>query len=156
MIDVDYLEVCKYCKEPLFLAEVARDVGQDFKATTIIRRLAARANLPAFLIFCKDEIIKGHVKQTLKETSLLETDDEKPMPTLSENQLKILWGKLAMDDRQIIRLVQVYPQSNIDKVTAKGFYDFVRKMHNDHELGCPIQARKLVSILDAPFGSTYG
>ena len=53
MIDVDgamYVEFDHEEKEPLALIEVARDVGQSFKAATVVRRLAKRAQLPAYLV----------------------------------------------------------------------------------------------------------
>lgn len=50
-IDVDAVEVCDDCGEPLLLIELARDVGQAHKPTTIMQRLARRADLPAALSF---------------------------------------------------------------------------------------------------------
>ena len=47
-IDVDALEYCQRCREPLALIEIARDVGQSFKATPVLRKLAARAGVPAY------------------------------------------------------------------------------------------------------------
>ena len=35
MIDVDSVEVCPHCTEPLAFIEHAKDVGQKFKTTTI-------------------------------------------------------------------------------------------------------------------------
>jgi len=49
-IDIDGCEYCRRCREPLALIETARDVGQDYKATTVLRRLAVRAGLPAYLV----------------------------------------------------------------------------------------------------------
>ncbi len=56
MIDVDaslYVEFDHEDKEPLALIEVARDVGQSHKAATVVRRLAKRANLPAYVVLYK-------------------------------------------------------------------------------------------------------
>jgi len=53
MIDLDgalYVEFDHEDKEPLALIEVARDVGQRYKAATVVRRLAKRARLPAYLV----------------------------------------------------------------------------------------------------------
>lgn len=50
-IDIDCLEYCDRCKCPLALVELAQDRGQERKATTVMRRLAHMANLPAFLVF---------------------------------------------------------------------------------------------------------
>ena len=51
MIDLDAIEVCHDCRQPLMLLELARDVGQPFKATTILRELALRSQVPAALCF---------------------------------------------------------------------------------------------------------
>jgi len=49
-IDIDHCAYCDDCKEPLYLMELARDVGQAFKATTVTRRLAQRLAIPALLV----------------------------------------------------------------------------------------------------------
>lgn len=48
-IDIDACEYCENCREPLALIETAMDVGQSFKATTVMRNLAKLAGIPAFL-----------------------------------------------------------------------------------------------------------
>jgi hypothetical protein len=50
MIDLDGVEICRRCSEPLALVETCYDV-QQFKATTVLRRLAMLANLDAYLIY---------------------------------------------------------------------------------------------------------
>ena len=51
LCDRDWTEFCHWCKEPLGIYELVRDVGQDLndKATTVTRRLAKLATRPAFL-----------------------------------------------------------------------------------------------------------
>jgi hypothetical protein len=50
-IDLDYCGFCHGCKRPLFLMELAQDVGQEFKPTTVTRNLARMADIPALLVF---------------------------------------------------------------------------------------------------------
>lgn len=52
MCDRDFTEFCHWCKDPIGLFELVRNVGQDLndKATTVTRRLASRAAIPAFLV----------------------------------------------------------------------------------------------------------
>jgi hypothetical protein len=50
-IDIDSVEYCKICGELLALIEVAWDIGQSEKSTTVTRKLAQLANLPAYLVF---------------------------------------------------------------------------------------------------------
>jgi len=52
MADRDFTEFCHFCKEPLLICELVRDVGQNLydKATTVTRRLAARSGVHAYLL----------------------------------------------------------------------------------------------------------
>jgi hypothetical protein len=45
-----WIEHADGTKEPILLIETAMDVGQDWKATTVLRQLAKRANLPAYCV----------------------------------------------------------------------------------------------------------
>ena len=54
-IDLDLLEYCRRCRQPLAMLELARDVGQAFKPTTVLEQLAKKAMVPAFLIIYKLE-----------------------------------------------------------------------------------------------------
>jgi len=54
-IDLDAIEYCYFCKEPLALLELAKDVGQSHKSTVVCCNLANRANLPAYLVFYTSE-----------------------------------------------------------------------------------------------------
>ena len=57
MIDLDILEYCRRCAAPLLLGELAQDVGQGFKATTVLKALTAemRNGVKAYLIFYKPD-----------------------------------------------------------------------------------------------------
>lgn len=55
MIDLDAIEYCRRCSKPLLLVELAKDVGQSFKATTVLRQLAALSGLRAVLVFWAPE-----------------------------------------------------------------------------------------------------
>ena len=54
MIDVDSVECCQYCYEPLAIIETCYDKGQKFKATTLSKIIAERLNIPCFLVFYKE------------------------------------------------------------------------------------------------------
>ncbi len=49
-LDIDWVEFCDVCSEPLAVVEIAQDVGQDWKPTTVLERIAKRSKLPAFCI----------------------------------------------------------------------------------------------------------
>ena len=53
-IDVDSVECCQYCYEPLAIIETCYDKGQQFKATTLSKIIAERLNIPCFLVFYKE------------------------------------------------------------------------------------------------------
>ena len=54
MIDVDSVSCCHACNEPLFLAETVKDVSQERKkGHSMIRQLAIKSGLPAFIIWYK-------------------------------------------------------------------------------------------------------
>ena len=53
-IDVDSVECCMYCYEPLAIIETCFDKGQPWKATTLSKIIASRLNIPCFLVFYKE------------------------------------------------------------------------------------------------------
>jgi hypothetical protein len=54
MIDIDSVECCQYCYEPLAIIETCYDKNQKFKATTLSKIIAERLNIPCFLVFYKE------------------------------------------------------------------------------------------------------
>ena len=53
MIDVDSVECCINCYEPLAIIETCFDRGQKYKSTTLSKIIASRLNVPCFLVFYK-------------------------------------------------------------------------------------------------------
>lgn len=65
-IDIDHFAYCDKCKDPIYVAELALDVGQEFKPTTITKRIAVKLAIPGILILytVEDEAITSfRVKQ---------------------------------------------------------------------------------------------
>ena len=54
MIDIDSVEVCPDCYEPLAILETCYDKGQKYKATNLVKTLASRLNIPCFLVFYRN------------------------------------------------------------------------------------------------------
>jgi hypothetical protein len=54
MIDLDSIECCPLCYEPLAIIETCYDKGQKYKATTLSKIVASRLNIPCFLVFYKN------------------------------------------------------------------------------------------------------
>lgn len=55
-IDLDFLEYCRRCRKPVMLIEIARDVGQAYKPTLVLRELSKLSGVPAFLILYKIDV----------------------------------------------------------------------------------------------------
>ena len=53
-IDIDSVECCTDCYEPLAIIETCYDKGQQWKATTLSKIIAERLNIPCFLVFYKE------------------------------------------------------------------------------------------------------
>jgi hypothetical protein len=54
MIDIDSIECCPKCYEPLAILETCYDKGQKYKATTLSKIVASRLNIPCYLVFYKN------------------------------------------------------------------------------------------------------
>ncbi len=79
-IDIDACEYCHRCRDPLVLIELAKDVGQPYKTTTVLRKLAVKAGIRGYLVLYKvnsstDEIIQFKLQQVSPVWS-----KGKPMP----------------------------------------------------------------------------
>jgi len=59
-VDIDSCEYCHYCKAPLALIEVSRDVGQSHKTATVLRMLGRKANLPAWVVLYTPDVSAGY------------------------------------------------------------------------------------------------
>jgi len=51
MLDIDSVEVCKFCYEPLAMIETAYYKGHTNKATAVTKEIAKRCNVPAYMLF---------------------------------------------------------------------------------------------------------
>ena len=70
MVDLDvpiYLEYDDGTFEPLILIEVAIDCGQDRKSHTVTKRLAMRADLPAFVVLYQKSLEPNPAKISEKD-----------------------------------------------------------------------------------------
>ena len=65
MIDVDSVECCPNCYEPLAMIETCYDKGQKFKSTTMLKIIASRLQIPSFLVFYK-KVAQGSLTFRIK------------------------------------------------------------------------------------------
>ena len=91
MIDVDSVECCQYCYEPLAIIETCYDKDQKYKATTLSKIIAERLNIPCFLVFYK-EVSKGSLSFRIKRIRSSQTDFE----LMNEDQ----WVAILLDLQQ--------------------------------------------------------
>lgn len=134
MIDMDYIECCRYCKQPLIIGELARDIGQTFKPTTILLKIAQRASIHGILIFYNEDLILEKVRDI---TGL---DSQINIPTLTKDELAYLWRHFSQCERPLFRVKHIFPTRINDEVfTAKEYFEFLERIHQDHEIDCIIK-----------------
>ena len=75
MIDVDGIEVCPQCYEPLAIKETCKEMGQKYKATTLVKTLSDRLRVPAFLVFYK-KVGQGSLAFRIKRLHVPNADYE--------------------------------------------------------------------------------
>lgn len=149
MIDMDYLECCRYCKETLLIGELAKDVGQSFKPTTILMNLAKKARLPGILIFYDEELILSICEDVFGNSIKCSCCGAGIIPTFTKLELNYLWDKLSLYTEAIFRARQIYPRPFKDTIfTVKEYYDFIKLIHERHELICS-KAKVMIPILVA-------
>ena len=66
-IDIDFIEVCPKCYEPLAVKETCYDKGQKYKATTLTKIVSEALKVPGFLIFYKN--VGGTMQFRIKRVS---------------------------------------------------------------------------------------
>ena len=62
-VDLDFIEICKKCQEPLAMFETAVDKGQTYKTTTVTEKVARACKVPAYLVFYTPGLAHDEVKQ---------------------------------------------------------------------------------------------
>lgn len=126
MIDLDYIEFCARCSQPIMLGEVAADVGQQYKATTILAHLAEMAGIPGLRIFLKE----APIKQFVQEMGI----DTEAIPRLTRDQLAELWLRLERYDKPLLRIQRVSPDNGpLRIITASEFFQRILRLHRQHE-----------------------
>ena len=81
MIDIDSIECCPKCYEPLAILETCFDKGQKYKATTLANIVASRLNIPLFLVFYK-KLTQTSLTFRIKRITTSQTEFE----VMNENQ----------------------------------------------------------------------
>ena len=101
MIDIDSVECCPKCYEPLAILETCFDKGQKYKATTLSKIVASRLNIPCFLVFYKNST-PDSLTFRIKRITSSQTDFE----YMNEDQ----WVAILLDLQQNHRKVCKHEQ----------------------------------------------
>ena len=121
MADRDWTEFCHYCKQPLALLEEVRDNGQDLndKATTVTRKLAQAASVPAWLLAWRTER-PLEIQRRIDElhAALRELESRYPIVGFTAKPIAPAPGALA-------------------RLSPAEWWKFVLSIHRRHHLSCP-------------------
>jgi hypothetical protein len=134
MADRDWTEFCHYCKEPLAIVEEVIDRGQDLndKATTVTRKLAERADIPAFLV-------APSIPRSKEVQAELEALDAR------KRELEALHPISALTARQIA------PQrTNLVRYEPNGWARELLTLHRRHHALCSIAQQRGVEPVHIP------
>ncbi len=91
MIDIDSIECCPRCYEPLAIIETVDNKGQKYKVTTLSNIVASRLNIPFFLVFYKN-LTDTTLTFRIKRITSSQTDFE----LMNEDQ----WVAILLDLQQ--------------------------------------------------------
>ena len=125
-LDRDLTEYCHYCKEPLELDEIVRDVGQSLgqKPVTLTRRLAQRAVLPA-------KLVAWHVERPQAVQDLI---DE------LASQIRSLEARYPIDRIKVRDLVNAPGQrvsAEWQRMEPQDWWTHRLALHRSHHAICP-------------------
>ncbi len=99
MIDVDSVECCPNCYEPLAILETCYDKGQKYKATTLCNILARRLNIPLFLVFYKN-LTETTLTFRIKRITSSQTDFE----YMNEDEWVSVLREIQSEHRKVCKI----------------------------------------------------
>ena len=99
MIDIDSVEVCPDCYEPLAILETCYDKGQKYKATSLVKTLASRLNIPLFLVFYK-KLTQTSLTFRIKRITTSQTEFE----VMNESQWVSILLNLQSNHKKVCKI----------------------------------------------------
>lgn len=130
MADRDWTEFCHWCKQPLALIELVRDVGQDLndKATTVTRQLAERAMIRACLAGWRvDRPYEVQVEIDRLNQRLRQLEAAYPISGLIAKQIHPRRGVLV-------------------EFSPADWWEQILVLHRNHHRYCPVASRREIPV----------
>ena len=118
-LDIDSVEVCPKCYEPLAMIETAYYKGHTNKATTVTREIAKRCNIPAYLLFYYE----------------IETPVKHPQEALKHPQISTDGLRYDIDLRFVWRRLFEYPVTFVE-TEQDVWLDELNMLHKRHSEVC--------------------
>lgn len=119
MIDIDSVEVCPRCYEPLAMIETAYYRGHTRKATTLTREIARRCNVPAYMVFYYELKTPAKPPQERAKHPQILTDGER-----YDIDLMFVW-------RNLFEYPVIYKETNQDV-----WLNELNMLHERHSKDC--------------------
>lgn len=121
MIDIDmvfYVEYEDSTKEPICLIEVAQDVGQPNKPSTITRRLAEKANIYAYtVLYTRSKTAKNPVAKQWPDVEKLRVKEIYPRKTSWKELSPAEWAYALLNMRRKITILTLNTKDNQQQLT---------------------------------------
>jgi hypothetical protein len=119
MIDIDSVEVCKYCYEPLAIIETAYYKGHTNKATRLTKEIAKRCNVPAYMLFYYE----------------YKTPAKPPIERAKHPQILTNEDRVSVDLRFVWRNLSDYPPT-FEETDQDGWLNELNMLHKRHSEVC--------------------
>jgi hypothetical protein len=136
MLDIDFIEYCHYCREPLMLVETVRDIGQNLmdKNYAITRSIAERAKLGAMILAWRvDRSPDVEERYTSLQRELRTIERTYPISNFKR--------------RLILPL-----STSFDEVSPQDWWEEIRIIHHLHHRSCGnLAARRDPKALELKF-----
>jgi hypothetical protein len=118
-LDIDSVEVCRFCYEPLAIIETAYYKGHTNKATTLTKEIAKRCSVPAYLLFYYE----------------LDTPAKPPLEAPKHPQISTDGLRYDIDLRFVWRNLSDYPPT-FEETDQDGWLNELNMLHKRHSEVC--------------------
>lgn len=121
MIDIDvtiYVEYEDSTKEPICLIEIARDIGQVNKPSTVTRKLAEKANIYAFtVLYTVSKTAKNPAAEQWHDVEHLRVKQIYPNKTSWKELSPAEWANVLLNMRKNVNLLSLNRKENQRQLT---------------------------------------